>query len=50
MGENFWPYGIEENRKSLETLTRYVHEQGLTSRQVAVDELFAAGTRTQVKV
>jgi 4,5-dihydroxyphthalate decarboxylase len=50
MGENFWPYGIEENRKSLETLTRYVHEQGLTSRQIAVDELFAAGTRTQVKV
>jgi 4,5-dihydroxyphthalate decarboxylase len=50
MGENFWPYGIEENRKSLETLTRYVHEQGLTSRQVAVDELFTAGTRTQVKV
>jgi 4,5-dihydroxyphthalate decarboxylase len=50
MGENFWPYGIEENRKSLESLTRYVHEQGLTSRQVAVDELFTAGTRTQVKV
>ena len=33
MGENFWPYSIEENRKSLETLTRYVHEQGLTSQQ-----------------
>ena len=45
MGENFWPYGIEENRKSLETLTRYVHEQGLTSRRVSVDDMFAAGTR-----
>jgi 4,5-dihydroxyphthalate decarboxylase len=50
MGENFWPYGIEDNRKALETLTRYAHEQGLTSRLVAVDELFAAGTRSQVKV
>jgi 4,5-dihydroxyphthalate decarboxylase len=50
MGEDFWPYGIEENRKTLETLTRYVHEQGLTSRQIAVDELFAAGTRSRVKV
>jgi 4,5-dihydroxyphthalate decarboxylase len=48
MGENFWPYGIEENRKSLETLTRYVHEQGLTTRQVSVDELFARGTLTRV--
>jgi 4,5-dihydroxyphthalate decarboxylase len=45
MGENFWPYGIEENRRSLETLTRYVHEQGLTPRRVSVDELFAPGTR-----
>jgi 4,5-dihydroxyphthalate decarboxylase len=50
MGENFWPYGIEENRKSLETLTRYVHEQGLTSRRVAVDEMFAAGSKNRVKV
>jgi 4,5-dihydroxyphthalate decarboxylase len=50
MGENFWPYGIEENRKTLDTLTRYVHEQGLTARWVSVDELFAAGTRGQVKV
>jgi 4,5-dihydroxyphthalate decarboxylase len=50
MGENFWPYGIEENRKSLETLTRYVHEQGLTSRHISIDELFAAGTRGRVKV
>ena len=23
MGENFWPYGIEPNRKALETLFRY---------------------------
>jgi 4,5-dihydroxyphthalate decarboxylase len=50
MGENFWPYGIEDNRKSLETLTRYVHEQGLTSRQISLDELFAAGTRSRVKL
>jgi 4,5-dihydroxyphthalate decarboxylase len=50
MGDNFWPYGIEENRKSLETLTRYVQEQGLTSRRVSVDEMFAAGTKSRVKV
>ena len=40
MGENFFPYGIEANRKTLETLFRYSHEQGLASRQLTVEELF----------
>ncbi len=33
MGENFWPYGIEANRTSLEALFQYSHEQGLASKQ-----------------
>jgi 4,5-dihydroxyphthalate decarboxylase len=40
MGENFWPYGIEANRKALETLFRYSFEQGLSSRLLTIDELF----------
>jgi 4,5-dihydroxyphthalate decarboxylase len=40
MGSNFWPYGIEPNRGALEALCRYSHEQGLSSRRLAVDELF----------
>ena len=44
MGENFWSYGIEPNRKVLETLFRYSHEQGLSSRVLAVDELFHPST------
>ena len=40
MGENFWPYGIDPNRKTLETLFRYSHEQGLSSRELRIDELF----------
>ncbi len=40
MGDNFWPYGIEVNRKILETLFRYSHQQGLSSRQLTVEELF----------
>ena len=27
MGRNFWPYGIEPNRKELELVMRYTHEQ-----------------------
>ena len=40
MGKNFWPYGIEPNRKTLETLFRYSYEQGLSSRELTIEELF----------
>ena len=44
MGEDFWPYGIEPNRNTLETFCQYAFEQGLTPRRVAVEELFAPNT------
>ena len=37
-------YGVRVNRKVLETITRYVHEQGLTARCVGLEELFAPAT------
>jgi len=40
MGENFWPYGIEPNRKALNALFRYAHEQGLSSRELTIEGLF----------
>jgi len=43
MGEDFWPYGIEANRHTLEVMTRYSFEQGLAVRKLGVDELFAPG-------
>jgi 4,5-dihydroxyphthalate decarboxylase len=39
MGADFWPYGIEPNRVSLEAMVRYALEQGLIGRPVSVDEL-----------
>ena len=42
MGGDFWPYGVQANRKTLELMCRYVHEQHLSPRLVAVDELFPA--------
>lgn len=50
MGEDFWPYGVEANRQVLETLTRYAHEQGLSTRPVSVEELFAPNTLTEPKL
>jgi 4,5-dihydroxyphthalate decarboxylase len=44
MGDNYWPYGIEPNRKVLETLFRYSHEQGLASRKLTIEELFHPST------
>jgi 4,5-dihydroxyphthalate decarboxylase len=43
-GEDPYPYGIKENRKMLETLIDYSHEQGLTAEKMKVEELFARST------
>ncbi len=50
MGEDYWSYGLEPNRHVLETFTRYHHEQGLSARKVAPEELFAASTLDLTKI
>ena len=42
MGDDFYSYGIGPNRKALETLFRYSHEQGLSIRKLTIEELFYA--------
>jgi 4,5-dihydroxyphthalate decarboxylase len=37
-------YGVKASRAVLETITQYVHEQGLSARRVELDEIFAAST------
>lgn len=37
-------YGMKASRKVIETISQYVHEQGLTERRVGVEELFAPST------
>ena len=44
MGDNYWQYGIAPNRKTLETLFSYSHEQGLASRELKIEELFHPST------
>jgi 4,5-dihydroxyphthalate decarboxylase len=39
-GADYWPYGLEANRTTLEAFCRYAFEQGVCHRQVAADELF----------
>lgn len=38
--DNFWSYGLEQHRTTLETFLRYSHEQGLATRELTPDELF----------
>jgi 4,5-dihydroxyphthalate decarboxylase len=38
------PYGLEANRRMIETLVQFAVEQQIIPRPVAIEELFAAGT------
>jgi len=40
MGDNYYSYGIEPNRKTLKALFRYSHQQGLCNRELTIEELF----------
>ncbi len=50
MGDDFWSYGVPQNRKTLETFLRHHHAQGLSSRLVKVEDLFHAATFETYKV
>ena len=50
MGEDWWPYGLDRNRKTLATFMRYHFEQGLSKRQLALDELFAPESLEAFKI
>jgi 4,5-dihydroxyphthalate decarboxylase len=39
-----FPYGVVANRKVLETIAQYSHEQALTPRMLRLDEIFPANT------
>jgi 4,5-dihydroxyphthalate decarboxylase len=50
MGDDFWPYGVARNTDTLTTFLRYSHEQGLSRRQLSLDELFAPETLESFKI
>ena len=50
LGEDWWPYGFAANRRVLETFLRYHHEQGLSTRRLAPEELFAPETLESFRV
>jgi len=50
MGADWWSYGLEPNRRVLETFLRYHREQGLSKRRLAPADLFAPETTESFKI
>ena len=50
MGADWWSYGIEPNRRVLETFLRYHREQGLSRLRLAPEALFAPETLESFRI
>jgi 4,5-dihydroxyphthalate decarboxylase len=44
MGNDYWRYGVKENRPDLDTLQRYARSDGLIEDEVPMNQLFATST------
>jgi 4,5-dihydroxyphthalate decarboxylase len=40
MGENYWAYNVENNRRTLDAMTQYAHEQGLSPERIQYESFF----------
>jgi 4,5-dihydroxyphthalate decarboxylase len=49
-GEDFWPYGLEPNRPTLEAFLQYGYEQGVCKKRIQVEDLFAPETLQSFKI
>ena len=49
-GDDWWPYGLEKNLKTLETFTRYHLEQGLSKKKLNPVDLFAPESLEAFKI
>jgi len=50
IGPDFWPYGLEPNRPTLESFLAHAHEQGVCAAPLAPEELFAPQTLERYRV
>jgi 4,5-dihydroxyphthalate decarboxylase len=48
-GPDPWPYNLEENRRALEAVLRYEHEQGMIRRKPQIEELFFPPSLQQIQ-
>ena len=50
MGDDFWSYGVQQNAREIEAVTRYAYEQKLTPRRLTAEDLFVPSTFDLAKV
>jgi 4,5-dihydroxyphthalate decarboxylase len=50
LGDDWWRYGLDRNRTTLETFLRYSHDQSLAARHYEPEELFAPESLAAVVV
>lgn len=47
---DYWPYGVEPNRSTLEAFLQYCYEQGVCARRLTLEELYPREVQTVFKV
>jgi 4,5-dihydroxyphthalate decarboxylase len=50
MGNDYWSYGVEPNRRTLEAFLRHHHSQGLSPKLMKIEDLFHPGTYESFKI
>lgn len=50
IGADYWPYGVEKNRRTLHASLRYSYDQGIAKRLLDVEQLFTPETAESVLV
>ena len=50
LGDDYWSYGVERNRATLQAFARAHHAQGLSARALATEELFHASTLESYRI
>jgi len=49
-GADPFPYGLEDNRRTLDAFCRFAHVQGITATRLSPDDLFPKEVRSSVRV
>jgi 4,5-dihydroxyphthalate decarboxylase len=49
-GDDFWPYGLEKNRVTLQAFVDFACEQGVCHRRVVLEDLFAKQALSSFKI
>jgi hypothetical protein len=45
MSDDWWPYGVDRNRKAVDTFLRYHYEQGLSKNRLTSEDIFVPALR-----